>query len=172
MRHALNKLYDYCGYIAAFFLVAIAVSIILQVGFRLRGLTFDSTEVGGFCLAASTFFGLAHTFRRGSHVQINLLIDRLPERHRRKINIFNCVLGAVAVSFLAWNVTALAIQSYRFHDVSPGLFGIPFWIPQSAVAAGTIVLAIAFIDELHWLLFGGKPRYEPSDEIGLDQPPA
>jgi TRAP-type C4-dicarboxylate transport system permease small subunit len=172
MRTALEKLYDLCGYIAAVFLVGIAVSIIMQIIYRMRGITFDATEAAGLCLAASTFFGLAHTFRRGAHVRINLLVDRLPQRYRQPFEIFNCLVGTAVVSFLAWHVIALAIQSYQFNDVSPGLMAIPFWIPQAGVAFGITVLAIAFIDELVWLLGGGKPRYEAPDEIGIDQPVA
>jgi TRAP-type C4-dicarboxylate transport system permease small subunit len=172
MRAALDKLYDLCGYIAAVFLVGIAASIVAQIIYRLRGITFDATEAAGLCLAASTFFGLAHTFRRGAHVRINLLVDRLPQRFRQPVEILNCLIGTAVVSFLAWNVIALAIQSYQFNDVSPGLMAVPFWIPQAGVAFGVTVLAIAFIDELIWLLRGGKPRYEAPDEIGIDQPVA
>ncbi len=172
MRAALDKLYDLCGYIAAVFLVGIAASIVAQIIYRLRGITFDATEAAGLCLAASTFFGLAHTFRRGAHVRINLLVDRLPQRFRQPVEILNCLIGTAVVSFLAWNVIALAIQSYQFNDVSPGLMAVPFWIPQAGVAFGITVLAIAFIDELIWLLRGGKPRYEAPDEIGIDQPVA
>ena len=49
---------------------------------------------------------------------------------------------------------------------------MPFWIPQAGVAIGIAALAIAFIDELIWLLTGGKPRYEAPDEIELDRPVA
>mgnify|MGYP001080851919 CR=1 FL=1 len=172
MRTALEKLYDLCGYIAAIFLVGIAASIVAQIVYRMRGITFDATEAAGLCLAASTFFGLAHTFRRGAHVRINLLVDRLPERFRQPLEIFNCLVGTVVVTFLAWNVIALAIQSHQFNDASPGLMAIPFWIPQAGVALGITVLAIAFIDELVWLIAGGKARYEAPDEIGIDQPVA
>ena len=78
----------------------------------------------------------------------------------------------MVVSFLAWHVTALALQSHEFNDVSPGLLAMPFWIPQAGVAVGVAALAIAFIDELVWLLGGGKPRYEAPDEIELDRPVA
>ena len=101
IRNVLDKFYEACGYIAAAFMVAIAVAIISQVLARMRGITLDSTEAAGLCLAASTFFGLAHTFRRGAHVRINLIIDRLPAHLRRPIEIFNVMLGTVVVTFLA-----------------------------------------------------------------------
>lgn len=172
IRGALDKFYQACGYLAAAFMVGIAVAIVLQIVSRMRGVTVDSTEAAGLCLAASTFFGLAHTFRRGAHVRINLIVDRLPVRLRHGVEIVNCLLGAAVVSFLAWHVSGLAVQSYQYNDVSPGLLAMPFWIPQTGVAIGVIAFAIALIDELLWLLTGGRPRYDAPDEIGLDKPVA
>jgi TRAP-type C4-dicarboxylate transport system permease small subunit len=172
IRGALDKFYEACGYLAAAFMVGIAVAIVAQITARMRGVTLDATEAAGLCLAASAFFGLAHTFRRGAHVRISLIIDRFPARFRHGIEIFNCLLGAVVVSYLAWHVGGLALQSYEFQDISPGLLAMPFWIPQTGVAIGVTAFAIALIDELVWLLSGGPPRYEAPDEVGLDRPVA
>ena len=172
IRGVLDRFYEACGYIAAAFLVGIGLAIVSQIVGRLRGVTVDATEAAGLCLAASTFFGLAHTFRRGGHVRINLIVDRLPESWRHGVEILNCLLGTVVVSFLAWHVASLALQSREFNDVSPGLLAMPFWIPQTGVAIGIAALAIAFIDELVWLIGGGRPRYEAPDEVELDRPVA
>lgn len=172
LRAFLDKLYDVCGYIAAAFMMGIAVAVITQITARMRGITLDSTEAAGFCLAASTFFGLAHTFRRGAHVRITLLTSQLPPRLKHGVEVFNCLLGAVIVSFLGWHAFQLAIQSYQFNDVSPGLLAMPFWIPQIGVAFGVATLAVALIDELIWLLSGGGPRYDGHSEVDLDKPVA
>jgi TRAP-type C4-dicarboxylate transport system permease small subunit len=42
----------------------------------------------------------------------------------------------------------LVWQSRAFNDISTGNDATPLWIPQLAMALGTVVLAIAFIDEL------------------------
>jgi TRAP-type C4-dicarboxylate transport system permease small subunit len=172
IRKALEGFYEVCGYLAAAFMVGIGLAIVAQILARMRGVTLDGSEAAGLCLAASTFFGLAHTFRRGGHVRINLLVDRLPERWRRPVEIANCLLGTVVVSFLAWHIGSLALQSRAFNDVSPGLLAMPFWIPQTGVTIGVTALAIAFVDELIWLLGGGRPRYEAPPEVELDRPVA
>ncbi len=172
LRVVLERIYLYSGYVAAMFLVGIAVSIVAQIAGRMQGVTVDATEVAGLCLAASTFFGLAHTFRSGSHVRIRLLLDRLPWSSRRPIEILNCILAAGAVCYLAWNMILFAFQSFEFNDVSPGLLAIPFWIPQAGVAAGITLLAVAVIDELVWIAWGGRPRTDDADEIDLENPPA
>jgi len=172
LRVFLDRLYLISGYISAVFLVGIAVSIVIQIVARMRGVTFDATEVAGLCLAASTFFGLAHTFRSGAHVRIRLIVDRLPWSSRRPVEVFNCLLSAAAVCFLAWHVIQFAIQSYQFQDVSPGLLAIPFWIPQAGVAAGITLFAIAIVDELLWIALGGRPRTDSAEDAALDQPAA
>jgi TRAP-type C4-dicarboxylate transport system permease small subunit len=74
IRTLLEGLYKLSGYLAGFFLLSIALSIIAQVVGRFVGLTIDATELAGFCLAATTFLGLAFALRGGSHVRVNLLI--------------------------------------------------------------------------------------------------
>ena len=53
----------------------------------------------------------------------------------------------LAVLFAGYSVR-LAWQSYTFNDISTGNDATPLWLPQLAMAAGTLVLAIAFVDEL------------------------
>lgn len=166
IRRILDGLYLISGYLAALFIVGICVSIMVQMASRFMGITFDATELAGFCLAASTFFGLAYTLRTGGHVRITLLLDRLPLRLRRGIEVLNCLIAGTAITFLAWHVVGLALQSFRYHDVSPGLLAIPFWIPQAGAAIGVIVFAIALFDAMIALLRGHRPDYDTADDPG------
>jgi TRAP-type C4-dicarboxylate transport system permease small subunit len=42
----------------------------------------------------------------------------------------------------------LAWQSLAFNDISTSNDATPLWIPQLSMALGTVIFAIAFIDEL------------------------
>ena len=72
MRNILDKLYLYSGYLSAFFLVLIALTILAQIIGRFVNITIDSTETAGFSMAAVTFLGLAYTFRTGEHIRVTL----------------------------------------------------------------------------------------------------
>ena len=172
LRSVLDRLYLYCGYLAAAFMVGIGLCILAQILWRVGGRTLDATEASGFCLAASIFFGLAHTLRHGAHVRINLLTSKLPARWRHGADILNALLGTAVTGFLAWNLWLLTLQSFNFRDVSPGLLAMPMWIPQSGAAIGVSALAIALLDELFWLIGGGASRCETPDEVDLDVPVA
>ncbi len=172
LRAMLDRLYLYCGYVAAAFMVGIAVCILAQILWRMMGRTLDATEASGFCMAAATFFGLAHTLRHGAHVRIGLLTDRLSLPNRRRMEMLCCLVGVAVVGFVGWHLWELALQSLDFGDVSPGLLAMPMWIPQIGAALGVTVLAIALLDELLWLLSGGAARLGAPDVIGADQPVA
>ena len=57
---SLNKLYKFSGYIAAIFLILVAVFILIGIssrifGFYIRGLA----EYSGYCMASASLFALA-----------------------------------------------------------------------------------------------------------------
>ena len=74
----LNKLYKFSGYVAAFFLILVAVFFRFCIssrifGFYIRGLA----EYSGYCMAAASFFALAYTFVEGGHIRIKLFLEKL-----------------------------------------------------------------------------------------------
>ena len=76
----LNKLYEFSGYIAAFFLALVAFFILIGIssrifGFYIRGLA----EYSGYCMAAASFYALAYTFVQGGHIRITLFLEKAPE---------------------------------------------------------------------------------------------
>lgn len=169
VRNSLDKLYLWCGYLAGFFMACIALSVALQVVGRVIGLTIDATEISGMLLAASSFFGLAHALKKGTHVRVTLLVERLDMHRypRRLVEIFCCGVAAVVVYYLGYHAALLAKQSYIFGDMSPGLIGVPLWIPHSAMAAGLVVLGVALTDELVALWRGVVPSYTENEDAAL-----
>ncbi|MDF1587445.1 TRAP transporter small permease [Marinimicrococcus flavescens] len=168
IRRVLDTLYLGSGYLAALFLVLIAVAIILQVVGRSLGYVVDSTEIAGFFMAASSFFALAHTFKSGSHVRVTILAHALTGGTRRLLEAWCCLAAAAATGYLAWHAIGLAWQSWDFEDISPGLLAIPFWIPQSAMAAGLVLLVVALVDEAVAVLRGAMPSYASGEDTALD----
>lgn len=170
VRNSLEKLYLWCGYLAAFFMACIALSISFQVIGRFVGLTVDATEISGMLLAASTFFGLAHALKKGTHVRVTLLVERLDmQGHpRRLVETFCCGAAVVVVYYLAYYAILLAMQSYFFGDMSPGLIAVPLWIPHSAMAAGLVALSVALTDDLVSLWRGMVPSYTKNEDAALE----
>ena len=77
MRAVLNRIYDGAGVLAGIFFVLIAVFVIANVFGRQFGIAVKSAdEFAGYCMVASSFLGLAASFRDRILVRVTLLIDR------------------------------------------------------------------------------------------------
>lgn len=161
LRIALDALYLWSGYLAAFFLVMIFLLMMgLSLG-RPLGLNIPSgDDFAAWCMAAMAFLALAHTFKEGEMIRVGLLVDKLTGWKKRVAEILSLGIGLVILVYFAWFATKMTIESFKFNDISQGVISIPLWIPQLGYCGGLIVLAIAFLDELVRTLAGYRPAYE------------
>lgn len=168
MRRALETLYDAAARAAAFFMVGVLLMVLASVigrlaGFNLRG----SDAYAGYCMAAAAFLALAHTLKRGEHIRVNLFLERFGPKVARALELWSHAAGSFFCAVLAVYCVRLVWQSHAFNDVSQGNDATPLWIPQLAMAAGAIVLAIAMIDDFVLHLRGRHARATPEAEAEL-----
>ena len=145
----LNKLYQLSGYIAAIFLILIAVFILIGIssrmfGFYIRGLA----EYSGYCMAAASFFALAYTFVEGGHIRITLFLEKLSGLKKKLIEIWCLSIGSFFSGYLAFYFIKMLIISYKFQERSEGADEILIWIPQTSVAIGSIIFSISVFHHL------------------------
>tara|TARA_B100000674_G_scaffold231260_1_gene190300 strand:- start:1993 stop:2481 length:489 start_codon:yes stop_codon:yes gene_type:complete len=150
LNNNLNKLYRFSGYIAAIFLILVAVFILIGIssrifGFYIRGLA----EYSGYCMASASFFALAYTFVEGGHIRITLFLEKLSGLKRRIVEVWCLSVGTFFSGYLAFYFVKMLIISYKFQERSEGADEILIWIPQTSVALGS---AIFFISVLHQLI--------------------
>jgi TRAP-type C4-dicarboxylate transport system permease small subunit len=164
MRRTLDALYDGCAALAAIFMVALLVMVLLSIASRELGFNVPGVDIyAGYMMAAAGFLAMAHTLKKGEHIRVTLLLGALRGGARRGLEIW-ALFGATLLALLsAFYSTKLAWQSYAFHDISTGNDGTPLWIPQLSMALGAIVLAVAFVDELV-LELRGERVVQVSDE--------
>lgn len=149
MRRLLDALYDGAAWLAALFMVALLISVLLsilgrQLHFNIPGID----AYAGYLMAAAGFLALAHTLKRGEHIRVTLLINALRGGARRALELWSLGLATLLALLFAFYSCRLAWQSHAFHDISTSNDATPLWIPQLAMAVGTVVFAIAFADEL------------------------
>lgn len=149
-----------CGYLAAAFLAAIALSTLVQIVARQMGTALETTELSGFFLAASTFLGLAYTFVHGGHVRIGLVSQFAGAGLRRSFEAWACLVALGVMGFMSWNMVAFTVETFRFGDLSPGLLAVPLWIPQTGVSFGLLVMMLAVLEQMLVVLSGRNPDYD------------
>ena len=64
----------------------------------------------------------------------------------------------------------MAWDAWRFGERSTGNLGVPLWMPQSVMAAGILILLIAFVDDFVRVAGGDSPSY-PDDAASLEASP-
>ena len=173
MRGALDLLYRASGILAAAFLAAIFLVVLLQVVANLIdeiaewvvgepiGLVVPSyAEFAGFFLAASSFLALAYTLRAGGHIRVSLIVQHLVGARRRLVELWCSGAAASLSAYFAYFTIRLVHESFEFEDMSFGMIPIPLWLPQTGMALGLVILTIALIDEFVCVLKGKEPSYE------------
>ncbi len=145
----LNKLYRFSGFIAAFFLILVAVFILIGIssrifGFYIRGLA----EYSGYSMAASSFFALAYTFVEGGHIRITLFLEKLSGLRKKIVEIWCLSIASFFSGYLAFYFIKMLIISYKFQERSEGADEILIWIPQTSVAIGSLIFCICILHQL------------------------
>lgn len=161
IRRILDGLYLLSGILAACFLLTVFVLMLLLSGGREFGLNIPSgDDFTAWALAATSFLGLAHTFKAGDMIRVGIVLERLTGRRRQALEIFALVVSVAFIGFFAKNAIQMTWDSYRFGDTSTGVVAVPLWIPQTGYALGLVILCIAMTDELVRVAMGLRPAYE------------
>ena len=151
INNLLKKIYKVSGYIAAIFLIFVALFILTGItsrifNFYIRGLA----EYSGYSMAASSFFALAYTFYDKAHIRITLFLEKLDKTKKKFFEIWCLLVASFFSGFLAFYFIKMTIISIKFQERSEGADEILIWIPQTSVAIGSLVF---FICVFHHLIF-------------------
>jgi len=149
VRRALDLLYSAAAWVAALCLIGTLAMILLSIAGRLFHFHIRGTDAyAGYCIAAAAFLALAQTLRRGEHIRVTLVIERLGPKARYALQLWSHGVGLLLAGLLAWFSVRLVWQSFQFNDVSQGNDATPLWIPQLAMALGSLIFCVALADGL------------------------
>lgn len=156
LRRILDALYFVGGMIAGLCLITILIIIVLQMSARWTGQMIPgSTDYAGYFMAAASFFAFAYALNHGAHIRVNLLLSRLGKQ-RFWGELWCFALGTALSTYFAWYAVKAVYWSRKLHDISQGQDATPLWIPQMAMAAGSVLFALCFFDHLVRLIFTGS----------------
>tara|TARA_Y100000590_G_scaffold342990_1_gene391773 strand:- start:301 stop:792 length:492 start_codon:yes stop_codon:yes gene_type:complete len=139
----LKSIYRFSGYVAAFFLILVAVFILTGIasrifGFYIRGLA----EYSGYCMAASSFFALSYTFVEGGHIRITLFLEKASGVKKKFLEIWCLIIASFFSGYVGFYFLKMLKISYEFQERSEGADEILIWIPQTSVALGSSIFFI------------------------------
>ena len=152
-----KDIYKISGFIAAVFLILVAVFILTGIssrifGFYIRGLA----EYSGYSMAASSFFALAYTFNNDAHIRITLFLEKFENKKKRFAEIWCLLVASFFSGFMAYYFIKMVIISIRFEERSEGADEILIWIPQTSLAIGSFIFFICVFHHLVFLILDRK----------------
>jgi TRAP-type C4-dicarboxylate transport system permease small subunit len=104
-------------------------------------------EVMNFLMVALVFFGAGAVAYDGTHINMEILIDRLPAPIRDAFKAF-AQLAAIAVAAVIINLgIPIVLHLAQFNERSQAA-NVPMFIPQATVPIGLALLAIGAVARL------------------------
>ena len=176
----LDCAYVASGAIAGFFMMMILALIVVGMVARWTSVAVPgTTEFAGYAMAATSFFALCHALTRGAHIRVSIILnandflrcwlDRFAvfsaaiiatyfARYAIKANFFSEMLNDRTQGqdqIPDWLVSLFKLDFAGAAEGGGTLVYTPIWIPQLAMSAGTILLAVALWDTLYRMLVTG-----------------
>lgn len=167
MRRALDLLYESSAWLAGFSMLAILIVTLIQILGGVSDIFLRGTDAyAGYAMAAASFFALAHTLKRGEHIRVTLILQRLPAATRRVMEILCLGVAVLMTGFFAWYAWDMVYWSWEFESRSDAMDATLLWIPQLAMSIGVTILCVAFVDEFVQVLGGREIR---ESDLSADQ---
>ena len=120
-----------------------------------------STEellTNGFLLL--TVFGAAIAARRGEHLAVTLLVDRLPRPLRRAVFLLAVALSVLLLAMSAWFSWAALVNLWN-NGMKSYALQIPAWYYQAAVPFGFALIILRYLQYARDVLRGHATREVP-----------
>lgn len=126
------------GVLFASLLVLVAVTF-LQVVFRFFFTALSwSEELSSFLLVWVSLLGAAVGFKRGSHIAVTFLVDKLPPKARRVMQTFIGLLGIGFFGIVVWYGGVL--MKTEASQVTPAMGLSMRWIYLMYPVCGTLII--------------------------------
>ena len=112
---------------AAIMVVVVTAQVVMRYGFNA---SFDwADEVSRLAFVTTIFLAIPLGIRDGTHVGIDLVVDRLPAPHRRAVRRFSSALAGVMLLIVTWATFKVAGATWNERlgaiDVTSSVFVFP-----------------------------------------------
>jgi TRAP-type C4-dicarboxylate transport system permease small subunit len=164
----IDRLSELAGYASA---VLILVSmLVVCYGVFLRYVLGASTiwqlELSTYFLMFAAFVGGAYGLKHGDHVNLSLIVDRLPEKTRLYVRLLASVLGFVFVAIVASIAYVLWWETTEAGRTSGTAWNVPLTYPYLIVPLGMTLIALQYLVIVVRIVQQIRTSDHPPDEGG------
>lgn len=153
---AIDRICDWAGALAAFYLAALAVLALSEIISRnlfSYSIPF-AVEYAGYLVILVLLTGLGWAFKDGAHIRVSLIADRLPDHWRRRLDAAATIIGLIVSAIFAAALWEFAVTTALRGTVSYFPSQTPLALPQLLMTVGPTTLALACLARLLRLHLG------------------
>ena len=147
-------------------LVLIGWAVVMRYAFNAAPAWVD--DVVGFNLVAIVMLAAAQTLRRGEHIGVDLLIERLSAKGRRWAQAWAALTTGAFACLLIVNGWDTAMLARKLGLLTEGALEWPTWWLMLLMPVGGALLLLAVVEALWQVLAGVAPQAQPKQ---ADQAP-
>lgn len=130
------------------FLLMILVLVDVTTRYVLQNPLSVAEEYGAYMLVAITCMGLAFTWKEGSHVRVELLINRLSPAMRQWLRVITILIAFAFTIFMVIASYQMVSFSFMFGTRSGSWIRTPIAWPQITLIIGSVFLFFQLIIEI------------------------
>ena len=143
----IDRLSELAGYISA--VLILASMLIVCYGVFLRYVLGASTvwqlELSTYFLMFAAFVGGAYGLRHGDHVNLSLIVDRLPAKAQLYVKLVAAILGFVFIAVVAVIAYFLWWETAQAGRTSGTAWNVPLTYPYLIVPLGMTLIALQYL---------------------------
>lgn len=172
MERLVKSLTSVLGIIATVATVVMMVGIAIDVTYRAL---YDKSmpgvlELSETALVAAVFLGIAYTGSTNSHIQVDLLTERLPDKARKIVVAIAWILTSLFLVWATYAATLRALKSTSENEIRMGLVNWPMYPARWLIAIGFFSMLLVALVNVFRTLKGEEVMGYTSDERLADSP--
>jgi TRAP-type C4-dicarboxylate transport system permease small subunit len=149
----INLLSRYCDRIAQAAVMAMMILVVANILGRPLGYSiFGTIDFVGFINAILVGFALAWCAINRGHIEVEVVMNRLPQRVQSASAVFVNILGVFIFAIVTWQVALLGVDKFTQGEVSITAL-VPYYYFIFAMAFGcALLLMVVFINLIKSIL--------------------
>jgi C4-dicarboxylate transporter, DctQ subunit len=155
-----DKTLDIMAYICMFFIAFIIFTMVLDITLRatIRQTLGPITDIDRLLLVYLPFLGGAWLLRREGHVNVDLILARLPRIPQSILLVLFSMIGIILGILMVWYGGKLTIELIQRDSRTLDILETPMWVYQIPVPIGGLLLFGQFIRRTYACLIKWKNK--------------
>ena len=146
-----------CGWLLAVLMVIICFDIIMRtIGHPILGVA----ELSMIIMLTTVYFGLANCEQVHGHIVVDFLLDRVPPKTTKILNIACGILCFGTLVVCTYSMLLNTIDSYVGDEAMAGLVPIEIWPIKAIITIGLLLYTIQTLSNLLIVMSIIKPELD------------